>query len=287
MLLMITVRKLFKVRNLEMKKLDFNERKLCQIQGKIFEESIEKVQCSSLIFIRRFMQSTLATKFDDYSFMVMAQDINDCFYDIENEYGISSYGKIKYSKNEMFWIGYIYRALSIIYKLSSKKVFSLFNAKKIVKYYNIFHSFDIEQAAEKMMESIDYHMPDIENEAYMLLKKLIIREKLETLIGQNIDVYIDRPIGSVHPKHNDIIYPINYGYIKEIIAVDGDYQDVYVLGEDNRIDYCSGKVYAVIERENDIEDKLIVTTDDKDYSNEEIKEKINFQERFFKYKIVK
>ncbi len=270
-----------------MKKLDFNERKLCQIQGKIFEESTQKVQCSSLIFIRRFMQSSLATKFDDYSFLVIALDINDCFYEIENEYGFSSYGKIKYSTNEMFWIGYIYRALSIIYKLSSKKVFSLFNAKEIVKYYNIFHTFDIEQAAEKMMESINYNVLDIEEASYKILKKLIIREKLETMIGQNINVFIDRPIGSVHPKHNDIIYPINYGYIKEILAVDGDYQDVYVLGEDNVIDYCSGKVYAVIERENDVEDKLIVTTDDKDYSNEEIKEKINFQEKFFKYKIVK
>lgn len=270
-----------------MKKLNFNERKLCQIQGKIFEESIQKVQCSSLIFIRRFMQSSLATKFDDYSFLVMALDINDCFYEIENEYGFSSYGKIKYSKNEMFWIGYIYRALSIIYKLSSKKVFSLFNAKEIVKYYNIFHTFDIEQAAEKMMESINYNVLDIEEASYRILKKLIIREKLENMIGQNINVFIDRPIGSVHPKHNDVIYPINYGYIKEILAVDGEYQDVYVLGEDNVIDYCSGKVYAVIERENDVEDKLIVTTDDKDYSNEEIKEKINFQEKFFKYKIVK
>ena len=43
-----------------MKKLDFNERKLCQIQGKIFEESIDKVECSSLIFIRRFMLSNLS-----------------------------------------------------------------------------------------------------------------------------------------------------------------------------------------------------------------------------------
>ncbi len=270
-----------------MKKLDFNERKLCQIQGKIFEESIEKVQCSSLIFIRRFMQSSLSAKFDDYSILVMALDINDCFFEIENEYGVSSYGKIKYSKNEMFWIGYIYRALSIIYKLSSKKVFSLFNAKEIVKYYNIFHTFDIEQAAERMMESINYKILDKEKDAYKLLKKLMIRERLEAMIGQIINVYIDRPIGSVHPKHSDILYPINYGYIKEITAVDNDYQDVYVFGDENKIDYCKGRVYAVVERENDLEDKLIVVTDNKNYSIEEIKEIINFQEKYFKYKIVK
>ncbi len=270
-----------------MKKLDFNERKLCQIQGKIFEESIEKVECSSLIFIRRFMKSNLSTKLDDYSFLVMALDINDCFYEIENEYGSSSYGKIKYSKNEMFWIGYIYRALSIIYKLPSREVFKLFNSKEIVTYYNIYHTFDIEQAAERMMENINYHIPDLDKDAYKLLKKLMIREKLEKMIGQFVDVFIDRPIGFVHPKHKDIVYPINYGYIKEIIANDDEYQDAYILGENKTVDYCKGKVYAVVERENDDEDKLIVITDNKDYTMEEIKEKIEFQEKYFKYKIVK
>ena len=270
-----------------MKDLDFNERKLCQIQGKIFEESIDKVDCSSLIFIRRFMKSKLSKNFDDYSFLVMSLDINDCFYEIENEYGKSIYGKIKYSKNEMFWIGYIYRALSILYKLPSRKVFSIFNAKEIIKYYNIYHTFDVKIAAEKMMESVNYKALDLEKDAYKLLKKLVIREKLENMIGENVEVYIDRPIGSIHPKHKDIIYPLNYGYIKEITSVDGEYQDAYVLCEDNEIEYCYGKVYAVLERENDLEDKLIITTKNKDYTNDEIVEKVKFQERFFKSKIIK
>lgn len=270
-----------------MKKMDFNERKLCQIQGKIFEESVNKVGCSSLIFIRRFMQSSLANKFDDYSFLVTSLDINDCFMEIEKEYGESLYGKTKYSKEEMFWIGYIYRALVIIYKMSSKKVFSLFSSKNIIKYYNIYHTFDTDQACIKMMESIDYKEPNLEQEAYKLLKKLLIREKLEKMIGQEVIVEIDRPLGSNHPKYSEINYPINYGYIKEIIASDGEYQDAYVLGEDVAVDYCTGKIYAVVERENDIEDKLIVTTNNKEYSEKEIKEIISFQEKYYKYKIEK
>ena len=138
-----------------------------------------------------------------------------------------------------------------------------------------------------MMESMGYKIMDLEKDAYKLLKKLMVREKLEKMIGKDVEVYIDRSIGSTHPKYNNIIYPVNYGYMKEITAVDGDYQDVYVLGEENKIDYCVGKVYAVVERDNDVEDKLIVTTDDRDYSIEEIKAKIDFQEKYFKYKIVK
>ena len=130
-------------------------------------------------------------------------------------------------------------------------------------------------------------MNNCENEKYPLMNKLKIREKLESMIGHTIKVYVDRPIGSHHPKYNNIVYPINYGYIKEIIAVDNEYQDAYILGEDKAVDYIDGKVYAIIERENDNEDKLVVVANNKEYSIEEIKELVDFQEKFFKYKIIK
>ena len=268
-----------------MKKIDYNGRKLCQIQGRLFEESIDKVECSSLVFIRRFMNSKLSAKFDDFSFLVMALDSNDCFYEIENEYGKSSYGKIKYSSNEMFWIGYVYRALSIIYNLPSKKIFNLLNAKEIVKYYNIYHTFDIEQACEKIMESINYHIVDLEKDAYKLLKKLMIREKLENMIGENVKVYIENPVGMIHSNNKNLICPVNYGYIKEITGVDDEYQGVYVLGEEKEIYHCLGKVYAVLE--NDLEDKLIVTTKGQEYTTDEINKIVEFEEKLSKSKIIK
>ena len=40
-----------------MRKLDFNEYKICQIQGRLFEKSIECSKFSSPMFIRRFMTS--------------------------------------------------------------------------------------------------------------------------------------------------------------------------------------------------------------------------------------
>lgn len=138
-----------------------------------------------------------------------------------------------------------------------------------------------------MMESINYKPVDLQKDAYILLKKYIIREKLESMIGEKIMVYIDRPIGSTHPNHSDIVYPINYGYIKEIVAVDGEYQDTYVLGENKVVTQCQGIIYAVVERKNDAEDKLVIFCDNREYSIEEIKETINFQEKFFKYKIIK
>lgn len=50
------------------------------------------------------------------------------------------------------------------------------------------------------------------------------------MIGDIVTVTVDRPLGSTHLKHNDIYYSVNYGYVSDIIAPDGEEQDAYVLG---------------------------------------------------------
>ena len=41
------------------------------------------------------------------------------------------------------------------------------------------------------------------------------------MIGNIVKVTVDRPLGSYHPKHKDIYYPINYGYIEGIMTGHG------------------------------------------------------------------
>ena len=113
----------------------------------------------------------------------------------------------------------------------------------------------------------------------------IIRQKIRKMIGQKVKIYIDRPIGSKHPKYDEIIYPINYGYIREIIAEDNEFQDAYLLGVNEPVQSYEGIVYAIVERENDLEDKLIIVANNNEFTIEEIEELVNFQEKFFKHKI--
>ena len=42
------------------------------------------------------------------------------------------------------------------------------------------------------------------------------------MIGTIVTVTVDRPLGSFHPKHPDIYYPVNYGYIEGVLAADGE-----------------------------------------------------------------
>ncbi len=105
-------------------------------------------------------------------------------------------------------------------------------------------------------------------------------------IGKVVNVKIDRPFGSNHPKHG-FIYPVNYGYVPNTISGDGEELDCYVLGVFEPVDEFSGKCIAVIHRTNDNDDKLIVVPDDKNYSDDAINALIEFQERFFEHIIIR
>ena len=105
------------------------------------------------------------------------------------------------------------------------------------------------------------------------------------MIGNIVKVVVDRPLGSYHPKHKDIYYPINYGYIEEIIASDGEEQDAYILGIDEPVKEFVGKIIAIIHREDDIEEKLVVAPENIVFTKEEIMEQVHFQEKYFRSEV--
>ncbi|MFC1721777.1 inorganic diphosphatase [Patescibacteria group bacterium] len=105
-------------------------------------------------------------------------------------------------------------------------------------------------------------------------------------LGQDVLVKIDRPLGSRHPKY-DMTYEVNYGFIPETLAPDGEEVDAYVLGLSKPVANFKGRCIALIHRLDDKDDKLIVTASDEDFTDDEIKKLTDFQERYFKSVIVR
>ena len=101
-----------------------------------------------------------------------------------------------------------------------------------------------------------------------------------------VKVTVDRPLGSRHPKHNDIVYTVNYGYIEGIIAPDGEEQDAYILGVNEAVKEFTGKVIAVIHRFDDIEEKWVVAPVGEVFTREEIERAVHFQEKYFNHKVI-
>ena len=107
-------------------------------------------------------------------------------------------------------------------------------------------------------------------------------------LNKIVTAKIDRPLGSKHsekyPKH---IYPLNYGYIPNTISGDGKELDCYILGVYEPITNFTGECIAIIHRINDNDDKLILAPEGKNFSDDAIISLTEFQERFFKIKIIR
>lgn len=98
------------------------------------------------------------------------------------------------------------------------------------------------------------------------------------LLGRDVEVAIDRPLGSNHPRLG-FRYEVNYGYVPGTMAGDDSEIDAYVLGEDAPLERFVGKCIAVIARVDDEEHKLVV-------ANAEIKPQaiaatVNFVEQYY------
>ncbi len=106
------------------------------------------------------------------------------------------------------------------------------------------------------------------------------------MIGKYVRVIVDRPLASHHPKHPNIVYNVNYGYVEGIIAGDGDNQDAYILGVNEPVTEFYGKIVAIIHRLDDVEDKWVVSPDDVSFTKEKIMELVSFQEKYFKTEII-
>ena len=136
-----------------MKKINKDGLLLCKIQARVFENSIDKMESSSEIFIRRFMNSEIVKGLDNGSVLESNIQANDILMLVDEEYWVTDYGSVKYTHNEMYWIGYIYRYFSFTYDLSSSQVYKIIKPKELRGLFLPYHTMDPSQAIERILEA--------------------------------------------------------------------------------------------------------------------------------------
>lgn len=72
---------------------------------------------------------------------------------VEEEYGVSDYGSVKYTHNEMYWIGYIYRYFVLAMNYSSSQVYKLIKPKELRGLFLPYHTMAPSQAVERILEA--------------------------------------------------------------------------------------------------------------------------------------
>jgi len=126
---------------------------LCDMQAKAFELSATAEDTSSEVFIRRFMNSDTAKQLDNMAVLqtnIQAADLLDL---IDEEYGKSDYGSVKYTLNELYWIGYIYRYFAYTYDKTSVQVYKIVKPKELRGLFLPYHTMDPAQAIDRILEA--------------------------------------------------------------------------------------------------------------------------------------
>ena len=126
---------------------------MCELQGETFELSVDYNDTSSAIFLRRYMNSKAARYMDKGAYLesnLMAKDLLDL---VNEEYGRSDYGSVKFSKNEMYWMGYIYRLMAYMYEVPSAVAYKIIKPSELRELFLPYHTLDPEQAMDRILES--------------------------------------------------------------------------------------------------------------------------------------
>ncbi len=83
---------------------------------------------------------------------------------------------------------------------------------------------------KKLVQAMEYFFCTMEN----------VEPDYSSIIGKMVKGTVDRPLGSTHPRHKEMVYPINYGYVDGVFAKDGAEQDVYLFGAEQPLKTFEG-----------------------------------------------
>lgn len=162
-----------------MRAFDETGLKLSRMQAELFVLSASKLECSSPIFLRRFMLSKVAARMDQDGFLYESCTVDGILQEIEEEFGTTNYGKEKYSTEELYWMGYLYRYWSYTYEKSSKQVYKLMKPKELRGLYYPYHSLDPAQAIERILESKNLGEEDLTQKGVEILRRIMSEKKPE------------------------------------------------------------------------------------------------------------
>ena len=126
---------------------------VCKYQASIFERSLIKTECGSAVFIRRFMNSDVAAHLDMSTFANEATAPDEAFDLIDKQYGPSTYGGERYSADELYWMGYLYRYWAYVYGTRSSNIYKKIGARDLRTLYPAYHTLDPAQAIERIAEA--------------------------------------------------------------------------------------------------------------------------------------
>lgn len=128
------------------------QRALCDMQGKLFEESAEK-NYDSIAFIKAFMTSSVSADLDsDFNHMQWAgkEYILERMQDeLKDKLKVGE----PFDKETLYWIGYVYRYWHFYTGETSKEIYKQAPAKRMHTVFLPYHTMSVELAIDRLKET--------------------------------------------------------------------------------------------------------------------------------------
>ncbi|MBQ7243331.1 MAG: hypothetical protein IJS52_03915 [Bacilli bacterium] len=137
--------------------MNVHEERMCELQAEVFERSATCFPCTSSLFASRFMRSKTAKKLDDSKDAYNYCSSDEALFELAQDYP-----SLKESKGEKLpvfilrWMGYIYRAFSILKSASSLEIYKRLKPEKLCGLYESFHTFDPDYCVERLAEILGW-----------------------------------------------------------------------------------------------------------------------------------
>lgn len=71
-------------------------------------------------------------------------------------------------------------------------------------------------------------------------------------LADGAEIVIDRPRGTAHPRFPDLVYEVDYGYLKNTASMDGEGIDVWVGSEERKRVCAVMCVVDLVKRDSEI-----------------------------------
>ena len=135
--------------------MDELQLKMCDIQGRLFELSVDR-NLNSATFVKTFMKSNTAKYLDSkYNSMQWMGEEYLLEEIIENAGNLSAEEGQVLPRNILYWSGYLYRYWHYYADESSAKIYKQAPVETMVRNHMIFHTMDPALAIEKLKEISD------------------------------------------------------------------------------------------------------------------------------------
>ena len=135
-----------------MREMDDNGKILCKFTSDLFEYSTEVKECSSKVFIKAFVFSSIQKRLSSNAFILESLDVASAYDIIKKEKKLTR-GTDIYPSYVMSWIGYIMKYFSYTTNLSESVLYKKMKPEEFYSLYEAYHSMDNDLVVKRIAEA--------------------------------------------------------------------------------------------------------------------------------------